>query len=251
LLNCRLIFPRPSLMPRRARVFLPEVPLHIIQRGNNRQACFYAEEDYGFYLDCLQEYAFKTRCQIHAYVLMTNHVHLLATAVDVQGAGALMKALGQRYVQYVNRRYRRSGTLWEGRFRSCLTEEDSYLLACMRYIELNPVRAVMVSHPAEYRWSSYRANAQGEANALVSPHALYHALGKNAEERQAAYRGLFRHQLDSCVVDAIRRATNGNVVLGSHRFSADIAKALGRRVTLGVPGRPKKIADPESGSLFE
>jgi putative transposase len=115
-------------MPRRARVFLPEVPLHSIPRGNNRQACFYAEEDYGFYLDCLLEYAVKTRCQIHAYVLMTNHVHLLATAVDVQGAGALMKALGQRYVQYVNRRYRRSGTLWEERFRSCLTEEESYLL---------------------------------------------------------------------------------------------------------------------------
>ncbi len=155
-------------MPRRARVFLPEIPLHIIQRGNNRQACFYAEEDYGFYLDCLQEYAIKTRCQIHAYVLMTNHVHLLATAVDVQGAGELMKALGQRYVQYVNRRYRGRGTLWEGRFRSCLTEEESYLLACMRYIELDPVRAEMVSHPAEYRWSSYRANAQGEVNALVS-----------------------------------------------------------------------------------
>ena len=116
----------------------------------------------------MQEYAIKTRCQIHAYVLMTNHVHLLATAVDVQGAGELMKALGQRYVQYVNRRYRGSGTLWEGRFRSCLTEEESYLLACMRYIELNPVRAEMVSHPAEYRWSSYRANAQGEVNALVS-----------------------------------------------------------------------------------
>jgi len=135
-------------MPRRARISLPEVPLHIIQRGNNRQACFHAEEDYCFYLDCLREYAIKTRCQVHAYVLMTNHVHLLATAVDAQGAGALMKAVGQRYVQYVNRRYRRSGSLREGRFRSCLTQEEGYLLACMRYIELNPVRAEMVAHPA-------------------------------------------------------------------------------------------------------
>jgi putative transposase len=238
-------------MPRRARISLPEVPLHIIQRGNNRQACFHAEEDYCFYLDCLREYAIKTRCQVHAYVLMTNHVHLLATAVDAQGAGALMKAVGQRYVQYVNRRYRRSGSLWEGRFRSCLTQEEGYLLACMRYIELNPVRAEMVAHPAEYRWSSYRANAQGEANALVSPHALYHALGKDTEERQTGYRELFRHELESGMVDAIRLATNGNFVLGSPRFAAEIAKALGRRVTQGAPGRPKKLADAESGSLFE
>jgi len=135
-------------MPRRARISLPEVPLHIIQRGNNRQACFHAEEDYCFYLDCLREYAIKTRCQVHAYVLMTNHVHLLATAAHAQGAGSWMKAVGQRYVQYVNRRYRRSVSLWEGRFRSCLTQEEGYLLACMRYIELNPVRAEMVAHPA-------------------------------------------------------------------------------------------------------
>ncbi len=238
-------------MPRRARISLPEVPQHITQRGNNRQACFYGEEDYCFYLDCLHEYALKTRCQVHAYVLMTNHVHLLATAPDAQGAGALMKALGQRYVQYVNRRYRRSGTLWEGRFRSCLTQEESYLLACMRYIELNPVRAGMVAHPGEYRWCSYRANAQGEANVLVSPHALYHALGKDSQERQAAYRELFRHELDSGMVDAIRLAINGNFVLGSPRFSADIATALGRRVTPGARGRPKKLANLESGSLFE
>jgi putative transposase len=237
-------------MPRRARVCLPRVPLHIIQRGNNRQACFYTDEDYRFYLDWLREYAAKTRCQVHAYVLMTNHVHLLLTADDVQGAGALMKALGQRYVQYVNRSYRRSGTLWEGRFRSCLTQEESYLLACMRYIELNPVWADMVAHPGEYRWSSYRANAQGEADAVLSPHALYHALGKDTTQRQAAYRELFRRELDPGMVDAIRQATNGNFALGNPCFAADIANALGRRVVPGVPGRPKKMADPESGSLL-
>lgn len=138
-------------MPRRARVCLPRIPLHIIQRGNNRQACFFADEDYRFYLNRLREYAAKTRCRVHAYVLMTNHVHLLLTAEDAQGAGALLKALAQRYVQYVNRIYRRTGTLWEGRFRSCLTQEETYLLACMRYLELNPVRAGMVTHPGEYR----------------------------------------------------------------------------------------------------
>lgn len=237
-------------MPRRARVCLPHIPLHIIQRGNNRSACFFADEDYRFYLDWLGEYATKTRCRVHAYVLMTNHVHLLLTSEDIQGAGTLMKALGQRYVQYVNRSYRRSGTLWEGRFRSCLTQEESYLLTCMRYIELNPVRAGMVAHPGEYRWSSYRANAQGEADGLLTPHDLYRGLASDARQRQAAYRELFRHQLAPNLVDAIRQATNGNFALGDPRFAADIAKALGRRVVPGMPGRPKKMNGPQSGDLF-
>ena len=132
------------------------------------QVCFFADQDYDLYLKWLGEYAATTRCWIHAYVPMTNHVHLLISASDSDGAGALMKALGQRYVQYVNRSYRRSGTLWEGRFRSCPTQEESYLLACMRYIELNPVRAGMVTHPGPYRWSSYRANAEGESSRLIS-----------------------------------------------------------------------------------
>ena len=164
-------------MPRRARIVLPNVPIHLIQRGNNRHACFFADEDYRFYLDWLAKHAGKTGCRVHAYVLMTNHVHLLLSSDKADAPGALMKALGQRYVQYVNRTYRRSGTLWEGRFRSCPIQEETYLLACQRYIELNPVRAGMVPHPAEYRWSSYRANAQGEADALLQPHPLYTALG--------------------------------------------------------------------------
>ncbi|WP_198019577.1 transposase [Pseudogulbenkiania sp. MAI-1] len=133
-------------MPRRPRLALPGVPLHLIQRGNNRQACFFAEEDYRFYLEWLAEYAGKIGCRLHTYVLMTNHVHLLISADSAEAPGALMKALGQRYVQYVNRIYRRSGTLWEGRFRSCPIQEEAYLLACQRYIELNPVRAGMVEH---------------------------------------------------------------------------------------------------------
>jgi putative transposase len=164
---------KESAMPRRSRLSLPNVPIHIIQCGNNRQACFYADEDYLFYLNWLREYADKTSCRVHAYVLMTNHVHLLISAEWTEGPGALMKALGQRYVQYVNRTYRRSGTLWEGRFRSCLTQEETYLLACQRYIELNPVRAAMVEHPAEYRWSSYRANAQGEVDVIIGDRPLF------------------------------------------------------------------------------
>jgi len=231
-------------------VTLPNVPLHVIQRGNNRQACFITDDDYRFYLDWLKEYAEKSGCLIHAYVLMTNHVHLLLSSATHDGAGALMKALGQRYVQYVNRTYRRSGTLWEGRFRSCLIQEESYLLACQRYIELNPVRAGMVEHPAEYRWLSYRVNAQGEDGGLVTPHALYLALGADATDRQEAYRELFRHELEPGLVDAIRQATNGNYVLGDGRFGEQIALALGRRVQPGRSGRPRKTPDPESVELF-
>jgi putative transposase len=237
-------------MPRRARVTLPGIPLHIIQRGNNRQPCFFADEDYRFYLDWLGEYAEKTGCRIHAYVLMTNHVHLLLSGDEAESTGRLMKALGQRYVQYVNRTYRRSGTLWEGRYRSCLTQQETYLLTCMRYIELNPVRADMVSHPGEYRWSSYRANAQGESDTLISPHPGYVALGSDPEVRLAAYRELFRFELDPGVVDEIRTATNGNFALGDPRFAALIESALGKRVTPGKSGRPCKQAEPESGELF-
>jgi len=183
-------------MPRRPRLTLPNVPLHLIQRGNNRQACFVADEDYRNYLDWLREYADKAGCRIHAYVLMTNHVHLLVSAERGSASGEMMKALGQRYVQYFNKTYRRSGTLWEGRYRSCPTEAETYLLACQRYIELNPVRAAMVEHPADYRWSSYRANAQGEASPLVSLHEVYLSLGSDAESRQSAYRELFRHGLE-------------------------------------------------------
>ena len=125
-------------MPRRPRLTYPLIPLHLIQRGNNRQACFFTEDDYRFYLDWLHEYALNSGCQIHAYVLMTNHVHLLLTPETAEAAGRMMKRLGQRYVQYINRTYRRSGTLWEGRFRSCLTQEEGYLISCYRYIELNP-----------------------------------------------------------------------------------------------------------------
>ena len=237
-------------MPRRARLTLPGVPLHLIQRGNNRQSCFFGDDDYRFYLDGLADAAGKTDCRVHAYVLMTNHVHLLVSADHVAAPGAMMKALGQRYVPYVNRLYRRSGTLWEGRFRSCPIQEEAYLLACQRYIELNPVRATMVEHPADYRWSSYRANAQGEDDRQVSPHRLYVALGDTAEHRQAAYRELFRHDLEPGLVDQIRAATNGNFLLGNARFAAEIEAALGRRVSPGTPGRPRKPLVPRSEDLF-
>lgn len=237
-------------MPRRPRVTLPGVPLHLIQRGNNRQACFFADDDYRAYLEWLEEYSTECECAIHAYVLMTNHVHLLITPHTSKSAGELMKRLGQRYVQYVNRTYRRSGTLWEGRFRSCITQEEGYLLACYRYIELNPVRANMVEHPADYPWSSYRANAQGEPTTLLMPHPLFTALGKDDTGRTKAYRELFRSQLDPGMADEIRSATNGNYALGSLQFQNQVAAMLHRRVARGKPGRPRMKRRPASGDLF-
>ena len=227
-------------MPRRPRIIVPDIPLHIIQRGNNRQACFYSEEDYLFYLESLEEYVKGTGCLIHSYVLMTNHVHLLLTPSRKDSAGALMKLLGQRYVQYINRTYKRSGTLWEGRFRSCVIQEDIYLFACQRYIEMNPVRAGMVDHPGEYRWSSYQSNGQGRESNLISFHPLYLSLGKTETERQLAYQELFRSELESGEIDRIRKATNGNFALGNSRFGEEISKMLDRRVTPGQAGRPKK-----------
>ena len=160
---------RERTMPRRARLALAGIPWHIIQRGNNRAVCFHAEDDYQFYLHYLKTFADQFGCAVHAYVLMTNHVHLLLTPEREDSAALLMKHLGQRYVQYINRSYRRSGTLWEGRFRSCLTQSEDYVLACYRYIELNPVRAAMVIKPQDYRWSSFHANGMGKANAMHRP----------------------------------------------------------------------------------
>lgn len=227
-------------MPRRPRIILPGTPLHIIQRGNNRQACFFAEEDYEVYLDWLLEYSRKSGCAIHAYVLMTNHVHLLLTPKRKESAGNLMKLLGQRYVQHINRTYTRSGTLWEGRFRSSVIQQNGHFLVCQRYIEMNPVRAGILKNPSKYRWSSYGVNGQGDSSKLITQHLTYKEMGRDDQERQSVYRELFRHELDPGEIDRIRKATNGNFVLGSSHFQEEVETMLGRRVAPGRPGRPKK-----------
>jgi REP-associated tyrosine transposase len=168
----------------------------------------------------------------------TLHVHLLITPERQNSTALLMKHLGQRYVQYINRTYRRTGTMWEGRFRSCLARSEHYVLACYRYIELNPVRAGMVEHPADYPWSSYRSNGQAMANARLSQHPLYRTLGQSNEERCRQYRELLQAHLEPELIDEIRLATNGNYVLGDSRFSAEVEAMLQRRVTPGKAGRP-------------
>lgn len=230
-------------MPRRARVAVPGIPWHIIQRGNNRCACFYTDSDYSYYLATLAEQAVKHACEVHAYVLMTNHVHLLITPQKQNSAALLMKNLGQRYTQYINRTYLRSGTLWEGRFKSCLAQSETYVMTCYRYIELNPVRAGMVCHPGAYRWSSYQCNAEeGLSSPMLTPHAQYQNLGSTGLERQSAYRTLFDTHLGQKQVAAIRQATNGNYVLGDNRFQDEIARMLQRRVVAGKSGRPIKVS---------
>jgi len=227
-------------MPGRERIVVPGIPWHIIQRGNNRSACFYTDDDYHKYLDTLKEQADKYDCLVHAYCLMTNHVHLLLTPTHEDSALQLMKHLGQRYVQYINRTYKRSGTLWEGRFRSCLTQSNKYVLACYRYIELNPVRAQMVEHPADYPQSSYPINCQGKSSELVIPHDEYLRIDNADFLRQKHYRGLFNSHMEPSLIDEIRQSTNGNYVLGNERFKEDIANMLKRRVSPGKAGRSVK-----------
>ena len=202
-------------MARRPRVILTGVPVHLIQRGNNRRPCFFTDADCQFYLALLLESASATGCALHAYVLMSNHVHLLLTPAKESSPAALMKSLGQRYVQYINRTKHRSGSLWEGRYRSCIVQQQNYFFLCQRYIELNPVRAGIVDHPGQYPWSSYRANAQGEKNGLLTPSLSYLWLGETAAARHEAYRELFRHELPPGLIDEIRSAAKGNHAIGS------------------------------------
>jgi putative transposase len=210
-----------------------------MQRGNNRLRCFFGDSDYLVFLDLLKNCALTAGCRVHAYVMMSNHVHLLVTPGTAGAPAAMMKALGQRYVQYVNRRYCRTGSLWEGRYRSCLVQHERYLLTCQRYIELNPVRAQMVTHPADYRWSSYRANAHGEASEVITPHPVYAALGGHIVAREIAYRELFNAALPTGVLNKVRRATNGNFALGNKGFIDEMAKTLGRTVSPRTGGRPR------------
>ena len=229
-------------MARLPRFFVPGEVLHVIQRGNNRDPVFGAEPDYLFYLDCLERAAAERSLAIHAYVLMTNHVHLLATPAHEHSLPKTLQSVGRRYVQYFNYSYRRTGTLWEGRYRSTLINSEHYLLTCMRYIELNPIRAGMVEHPADYPWSSYRGNALGAQDSLLTPHELYCRFGRSVEERQSGYRQLFRAQLSNSDIEAIREATNKAWALGNNRFRARIEALAGRRAAPLPKGRPTKDA---------
>lgn len=227
-------------MARRRRLNYPNIPQHLIQRGNNRQVCFADEQDLLTFGQWLCDYSAEYGVAIHSWVFMTNHIHLLATPIGPDSIGLMMQALGRRYVRYFNSRHRRTGTLWEGRYRSCLVDSDDYLLQCQRYIELNPVRAAMVTAPGDYRWSSYRTNAFGKASRLVSPHVLYHQLGSTPAERQLAYRELFKEVLQDDLVETIRTTTLSGLALGNDKFKREIEALSGQSVSPGKPGRPPR-----------
>ena len=230
-------------MARLERASLTGVPQHIIQRGNNRQVCFGSEEDMKAYLHWLKEYSKKHQVDIHAWVLMTNHVHLLCTPQTEKAISNMIQSLGRMYVRYFNYTYKRSGTLWEGRFKSSLVQSERYLLELYRYIELNPVRANMVSEPSEYNWSSYQCNGLGEISELQTPHPEYLALGKNSQERQAKYRALFKAHLTKPLIDEIRKSINKGLALGDDRFTSQIETLTKKRVTAGAKGRLRKVED--------
>lgn len=226
-------------MARKPRFNLPGIPQHIIQRGNNRQACFHDEHDYRHYLSDLRQAADKNDCRVHAYVLMPNHVHLLVTPMAEHGVTHLMQDVGRKYVRYVNHRYQRTGTLWEGRYKSSLIDSEAYLLTCMLYIELNPVRAGLAQRPGDYLWSSYASNAHGKMNALLTPHPLMAHLGIDAQQRQHVYQDLFKDTLNEGIVDSIREAVNQELVLGRDPFKDKIEKLTTRQTRPGQSGRPR------------
>jgi putative transposase len=216
-------------MARLPLYFIPDVPLHIILRGNNRTAVFLHSDDYPKFKETLVAAAVCHGLAIHAYVFMTNHVHLLASPSSSQSAPRTMQSVGRRYVQYFNLRYKRTGTLWEGRYRATVVDTERYLFQCMRYIELNPVRAGMVTHPEDFAWSSYRANAEGQADQLITPHALYERLSNNLHQRIVAYRSLFGTPLKQTSVDEIRHCTNRGWALGTDQFKAAVETISARR----------------------
>ena len=209
-----------------------------MQRGHSREPVFFEDNDYLTYMHWMAEAAKRYGCAIHAYVLMTNHIHILATPNDKQGISRMMQYIGRRYVPYINYTYGTSGSLWEGRYKASLVSDEQYLLTCMRYIELNPIRAGMVKSPAHYRWSSYRYNAQGKADPVLTEHALYTSLGRTKASRCEAYKVLFKVHIEENQLNAIRAAWQTGTPLGNDYFKEMIEKKLKVKVGQARRGRP-------------
>lgn len=225
-------------MPRLPRLDLPGIPQHVVQRGHDRLPCFVAEVDYMRYRQELLDAAPRHGCAIHAYVLMTNHVHLLVSPATEGAVSRMMQMLGRRYVGGFNARYRRSGTLWEGRFKSCLVDSEDYLLRCYRYIELNPVRARMVEAPGQYPWSSYAANALGRTDHLVTPHPAWLALDPEPGVRRVRYAEWVSEDTDAEETAEIRVHLRQGKAYGSQRFRRHIETLVGRCAEVRPRGRP-------------
>jgi putative transposase len=229
-------------MARHPRLELPGMPLHVIQRGNNRGLCFLDDADRRLYLRCMHEASARHKCAIHAYVLMPNHVHLLVTPEALGGVAAMMQDVGRRYVRIFNDEHDRTGTLWEGRYKSSLVETETYLMTCHRYIELNPVRAGLADDPRSYRWSSHRCYVLGTDDPLVTRHPIFDALGDNPTTRCRAFQALFGEPIEGGLMERIRTTTNQGWALGSDVFLDQVETILGHLVRPPKRGRPKKAA---------
>ena len=230
-------------MARLPRLTIPGYPHHIIQRGNNRQPIFAANADYEYLLSLLDENARQAGVAIHAYVLMSNHFHVLATPETAEGIPQMMQAIGRRYVRYFNQRQGRTGTLWEGRYKSTLIQSERYLLACMVYIDLNPVRAALVSDPGDYPWSSHGHYVGRRHDRLITPHALYWALGNTPFARDAAYGELVRSGITAQQQRALTESALRGWALGEASYVAELQKRTARRVSKSHAGRPPSAAE--------
>jgi putative transposase len=230
-------------MARLPRLTLPGYPHHVIQRGNNRQNIFGGTEDYTLFLDLLAQNAAGYGVAIHAYVLMSNHVHLLLTPSTADALPKMMQAVGRRYVRHFNDSHGRTGTLWEGRYKSALIQTDRYLLACMVYMDLNPVRAGLVAQPGDYPWSSHTHYTGQRSDRLITPHPLFWALGNTPFAREAAYKDLVQAGISAAQQQALTQATLHGWALGETDFVTDLQKKTVRRVSKISPGRPRKITE--------
>jgi putative transposase len=238
-------------MARLARLVVPNYPHHLIQRGNDRQLVFRDEEDCSVFLQCLRDASRRFKVAVHAYVLMPNHFHLLATPLDEIGLARMMQWVGRYYVPYFNHKYQRTGTLWQGRYRTTLIDPERYLLPCSRYIELNPVRAELAAAADHYPWSSCAHHIGIKADPLVSDHALYWALGNTPFQREAAYKEGLAHPLKPEEIEEIRAATNKGWILGTESFKQSIAKLTSRRLDPIKKGRPKKSTNKKDAASLD
>ena len=236
-------------MPRQARFIVPDIALNVIQRGHNRNACFRDDTDRMVYLATVADLLRNNAVALHAYCLMTNHVHMLFTPGTEGACATLMRNLGQRYAQYFNRRYDRTGGLWEGRYRSCLVDSANYVLACYRYVERNPVRAGMIPSARSYRWSSYQGNAGAASNPLLTPHVEYLALANDENARWRAYQQMLDVADEADFLTAIRDATNGGLALVDDKLKAKLQTDTGRRLEHKKPG-PAPASEPADLDLL-
>ncbi|MDK2779383.1 MAG: transposase [Pseudomonadota bacterium] len=236
-------------MARLPRINIANIPQHIVQIGHNNLNCFFDDEDYEFYLASLQKAAEQYDVKIHAYVLLPNAVQMVATPAIAQGISSMMQSLGRRYVQYINHRYQRSGTLWAGRYKSSVIDSEAYLLTCYRYVELKPMHEGLVEGPELYPWSSFGHHTGRSYNDLISDHQLYMDLGKTRAERANEYSSLFRFRFDRMLLNYIAETIKLGQVLGGDQFTEKIEQIANHRVRPLKRGRPRKKKKAENPAV--